>query len=118
MAVKTHYTPYEVDDTFVRSMGFALGNLGETLVHNAKTLSETPARYDEEGYFERYVWSDSLTEGDIEKFDAQVRLEAGALIEKLNRWIAEREVDVSKGVTSNVGPRAGLGIYFFINERE
>ncbi len=121
LATKINYIPEKLDATFVRSMFFALGNLANTLVHNANVSY----RGDDSRFrkFERYVWTARISPTDAEELRDLAVKRATKLLTELDEWIGERE-QLRIGEAGENAPEEemadsgyGLGIYFIESAR-
>lgn len=113
---RSYYIPMDLDEKFIRSMSFSLQNLADTLVHNAKIASESGD--DASRNYERYIWSSTLSEDDIEEFQEISQKKAAELLAELDNWIGIREqirLEEQKNSESRVATErtVGLGVYFF-----
>ena len=113
--------PERLDEDFVRAAAFSLRNLGETLAHNATLIASdaiTPDEYKRKGRFERFAWSRRLSSEDAAAFQVWVRSAGGAFLEEAANWIAAHEVSPSsQDGESDFGECAGVGLYFFNQDR-
>jgi hypothetical protein len=121
MPLKHWFMPLELDANFFESMSFSLSNLASTMAHNASSLDE--GHLDQErGRMERYVWVSSVSEADAREFKLLAESRALALVEELERWVAERErayLAAKGGERLAQSPRSvGLGFYYFERDRE
>ncbi|RMD97050.1 MAG: hypothetical protein D6816_18100 [Bacteroidetes bacterium] len=117
---KRHYTPIEFGEPFIRSLAFSLENLGNTLVRNAlqsKKTSHSGTDYQDDGLFERYVWSSNLDPDDIVEFQRLAELKATALTEELDQWLGHRERRAGERPRPESAQARngliGVGIYLF-----
>ena len=70
------------------------------------------------GLYERYVWSDSLTQEDAEAFKKRAEEGVTALLAELDEWIGTRERRASRSKAANLladtrEELVGLGVYIF-----
>jgi len=120
-ARRRYYTPEKFNSVFAKSMGFSLASLVSTLMHNAKLSLEHDAAYlRKHGYLERYVWSSSLRESDIDEFQEYSEGKVEELLADLDSWIGSRE---QRQRTNEAEPArtkhvVGLGTYFFRTDAE
>ena len=63
--------------------------------------------------FQRKVAYDNLPDEVLPEFRGLSAKRAQALLEKLDRWLAQRDRDVTPTVRGTGRNRAGLGIYYF-----
>ncbi len=112
---KRYFQPEEFDQDFIRNIFLSMGNLACTVAHNADLVSRddyTQELNENEGRFERFAWSDQLSEASREAFRSWVRNEGSRFIEEADHWIGENELD--KDSRDGCKPRSvGVGIYFF-----
>lgn len=106
-----YFYPAAFNEDFIRNAAFALKNLGETLVHNARLAgdqsSPAPIRH---GRFERFAWTDRLDEPAIAEFRQWVRLEGTRFVERADDWIGKHEKSAEGSTTRCT---AGVGLYYF-----
>jgi len=117
--LKRHCVPYELGVNFVQTIGYSLSRLADTVLKNSKQF-EYPldARH---GNFEKYVWTQNLSDHDQAEFKALAEQKALALLVELDDWIGEREQIASigreqpnRGVSQrSVEGECGLGIFYF-----
>src|SRR5262245_45697153 len=106
----------QLDEDFVRGLGFSLGSLGSTLVHNATVHKRTDIpneRKRELGRLERTAWSEHMSDREIAKLKAWVEDEgAPRLLLDAQELIGKGEVHSTD--RSDVSPRVvGVGVYYF-----
>jgi len=112
MATESYYIPTNTSNDFIRGLGFALSNLGGTLLHNATIrnvrarIADTPTR------FERSAWTEHLDEGAVTRFREWVDVNGARFVTEANEWIGSNELP--KRSWSRSRQRAtGVGIYYF-----
>lgn len=112
LVVKERYFyPAAFNEDFIRNAAFALRSLGETLVHNASLAGDraSPGAI-RHGRFERFAWTDRLSEEAIVQFKQWARREGTRFIERADDWIGAHEevtpIDSSRRT-------AGVGVYYF-----
>jgi hypothetical protein len=112
---KRYFQPENLDEDFIRNISLSIRNLAETVVHNANlvaredystTLNETLGR------FERFAWSDQLSDTSRLAFRAWVRREGQTFIERADHWIGENE-DPKNLWRKKETQTIGVGVYFF-----
>lgn len=100
------YIPRGIDAHKLNILGTDVQNLISTIDHNLKPETTDPL-------FQRKVSYDNLPDEVLPKFRKLFAHRAQALLESADRWLAQRDRDVTptvKGIGSN---RAGFGIFFF-----
>lgn len=119
--VKHWFAPAAVDGTFFDSMSFSLSSLASTIAYNAAVLADGRTEEDP-GRLERYVWASRISNDDADAFKALAESRAFALVEELERWVAEKERDLDSRVSNGKEPApvrtVGLGFYYFERDRE
>ncbi len=83
-----------------------MGHLISTIGHNLKPDPIGPL-------FQRKVAYDNLPDEILPAFRKLSAKRAQNLLEKLDRWLAQRDRDVTPTVKGNGRNRAGLGVYYF-----
>jgi hypothetical protein len=105
----------QVDEDFIRGLGFSLSNLGSTLVHNAMVHQRADIpneRKQELGRLERVAFSEHMSFRQIEVFKAWVNEAAARFIHDAQQLIGGSEAHDNK--SSNAQPRAiGVSVYYF-----
>lgn len=105
----------QVDEDFIRGLGFSLSSLGSTLLHNATVHQRTDISNEKKrelGRFERVAFSENMSEKQIAELKAWVDESALRFISEAQRVIGERELHSSGW--PNARPRAvGVGVYYF-----
>jgi hypothetical protein len=100
------YIPQQSDAAVFQFMGVALRDLAETLDAN---LSDD----EEEGYFERRVWTPSgIDARDMSAFDELVNRKGMEFLETLDNWLSSRESD-AEDIPRNRKIKVGVGVYLF-----
>ena len=92
-------------------LGADVADLIETINHNLNPQDTSPL-------FQRKVCYDNIPEEFLEQFKTLTSEESQALLEKLNKWLAARDRDVTPGVQGRGRKRVGLGIYYFEEDVE
>lgn len=112
---KRYFQPMNLDKDFIQNISLSISNLAGTVVHNAKLVARddfSEALSEIQGRFERFAWSDQLSEDSKLAFRAWVRKEGEAFIERADHWIGENED--SKDLWRKEETRTiGVGLYFF-----
>jgi hypothetical protein len=105
----------QVDEDFIRGLGFSLSSLGSTLLHNATVHQRTDLSNEKKrelGRFERVAFSEHMSERQIADLKARVNEAALRFISDAQHLIGERELHQSEWVAAP--PRAvGVGVYYF-----
>jgi hypothetical protein len=105
----------QVDEVFIRGLGFSLSNLGSTLVHNATVHQRTDItneRKRELGRLERVVFSEHLTEKGIARLKEWVDGSASRFIEEAQQAIGQNETHQDQSAQTR--PRTvGVSVYYF-----
>jgi len=100
------YIPQQSDSAVFQFMGVALRDLAETLDAN---LSDDQ----DEGYFERRVWTPSgIDSRDMSSFDELVNRKGMEFLETLDNWLSSRETD-AENIPKNQKIKVGVGVYLF-----
>ena len=110
---KRYFQPEEFDDDFIRNIAFSIKNVATTAIHNADLVSRsdfTQALNENRGRFERFAWSDHLSQEARETFRQWVRQEGANFIERADHWIGENEISNS---TRKSEKTIGVGLYYF-----
>ena len=100
------YVPESSDSDKLHILGTDVGQLISTINHNLQPDASGPL-------FQRKVAYDNLPTEVLPEFRQLSAKRAQALLEKLDKWLAERDRDVTPTVTGTGRNRAGLGIYYF-----
>jgi hypothetical protein len=100
------YIPESSDADKLHILGTDVGHLIKTIDHNLKPDPIGPL-------FQRKVEYDNLPSEVLPEFRKLSVRRAQALLEKLDRWLAQRDRDVTPKVKGTGRNRAGLGIYYF-----
>ena len=107
--------PERLDEDFLRTVAFSIGNHAETLFHNARCADSPRSKrqkISERRRLERIAWSRRLNERELREFENWVGERGEAFIKEADSYIAHREYtnDDGESETSQV---AGVGVYFF-----
>jgi hypothetical protein len=100
------YVPESSDADKLHILGTDVGYLISTIDHNLQADPMGPL-------FQRKVAYDNLPDEALPEFRELSAERAQALLEKLDRWLAQRDRDVTPTVRGTGRNRAGLGIYYF-----
>jgi hypothetical protein len=117
MLTKRYVHPTGVDEDFIRNIAFSLGNLGNTIAHNADLADRVDGAVDEGthsrvGRFERTAWTDHLTPAAAQSFRHWVREKGAEFIECADDWIGHNELAADAWARDE--PRTfGVGVYYF-----
>jgi len=87
-------------------LGADVADLIETINHNLDQEKGVP-------FFQRKVAYDNIPAEFLEEFKAVSSQESQALLEKLDKWLANKDRDANPGVQGSGRRRVGLGIYYF-----
>src|SRR6516162_6878408 len=108
-ALKRNYIPRELTDNQIRLWGSVLEDVGTTLEHN---LMRKPT---ERPRFERRALSLTVERKALPEFEAFVAAEGQAFLERIDDWLASRQVD-NTGSTPMQAIRLGVGMYEILDE--
>ena len=100
------YVPESSEADKLHILGTDVGYLISTIDHNLQADPMGPV-------FQRKVAYDNLPDEVLPEFRGLSAKRAQALLEKLDRWLAQRDRDVTPTVKGTGRNRAGLGIYYF-----
>lgn len=100
------YVPESSEADKLHILGTDVGYLISTIDHNLQADPMGPL-------FQRKVAYDNLPDEALPEFRELSAKRAQALLEKLDRWLAQRDRDVTPTVRGTGRNRAGLGIYYF-----
>ena len=112
---KRYFQPENLDEDFIRNISLSIRNLACTVVHNAGLVARQDYSIEvaeTEGRFERFAWSDRLSEDSRLAFRAWVRKEGEAFVERADHWIGENE-DPKAAWQERETRTIGVGVYFF-----
>ena len=100
------YIPEQSDSAVFQFMGVSLRDLAETLDLN---LNDN----ENEGYFERRVWTPlGIDARDIPAFEDLVDRKAMEFLETLDNWLTSKESDAEK-MAPQAKVKVGVGVYLF-----
>ncbi|MHB8828514.1 MAG: DUF6502 family protein [Syntrophales bacterium] len=100
------YLPGDDKKAKLEILGADVADLIETINHNLDPENSVP-------FFQRKVSYDNIPAEFLEEFKAVSSKESQALLEKLDKWLANRDRDANPGVQGSGRKRVGLGIYYF-----
>ena len=90
-----------------------LAILGTDVADLVTTIDRNLAANGGDALFQRKVQYDNLPAEALPAFRRMSASRGQALLERLDRWLAERDRDVNPAVKGTGRHRAGLGIYYF-----
>ncbi|HSL98685.1 MAG TPA: DUF6502 family protein [Candidatus Limnocylindria bacterium] len=99
------YIPKTGDIDKIAILGVDTSDLVRTIDHNI-CCPDAP-------FFQRKVCYDNLPEDVLPKLKELARGQAQGLLENLDRWMSDRDRDVTPRVSGTGRKRAGVGIYYF-----
>jgi hypothetical protein len=111
-AVGRYFVPRGAEHKFVDAVAFSLENICDTMAANVAMPQDGKAR------FERYAWSDRLSDSQRRQFEEFAVAKSRALLEMLDDWLAANEVMAIEQPIAPGDQRVGLGIYYFDVHRE
>jgi len=100
------YVPESSDTEKLQILGTDVGHLISTIDHN---LKHDPSS----ALFQRKVAYDNLPDEVLPAFRQMSAKRAQAMLESLDRWLAQQDRDVTPTVKGYGRNQAGLGIYYF-----
>jgi hypothetical protein len=100
------YIPVSSDADKLHILGTDVTHLISTIDHNLRSDSNGP-------FFQRKVAYDNLPDEVLPVFRKHSARKAQALLENLDRWLAQRDRDITPTVKGTGRNRAGIGIYYF-----
>ena len=110
MQLVTHgYVPQHSATDKLGILGRDVADLIETIDHNLQHGASDPR-------FQRKVMYAAIPAAALPAFRKLSSVQAQALLEKLDRWLAEHDAAQEEGAAPNIEPglaRVGLGIYYF-----
>ncbi len=106
MLLDRAYIPGDDDGVKLHILGTDVGHLIGTIDHNLQTV-------DAQRRFQRKVSYDNLPSEALPVFHGLAAASAQALLEKLDKWLAENDRDTNPEVGGSGRYDAGLGIYYF-----
>jgi hypothetical protein len=107
VATKRFFVPGDVDEKAITALSGILFPLMSGIDHNSE-----PCRSND-GYIQRFAFSDSLAPNLIPVFRNWSRSEATKFIESIDDWLAEHESkSIADGQTNGRGI-VGIGVYYY-----
>jgi hypothetical protein len=103
------YVPQQSAKDKLNILGTDTADLIATIAHNLD--AEASPR------FQRKVMYDNVPVEAVQEFQRLSAARAQALIEDLDRWLAQRDRDVNPAVKGTGRKRVGVGIYYFEDEQ-
>lgn len=100
------YIPSQGDEDKLQILGTDVAGLIGTIDHNISSQSHEPL-------FQRKVYYDNLPNEAIVELRQLTREHGQALIELLDRWMAQHDRDSNPNVEGSGRRQAGIGIYYF-----
>ena len=100
------YVPQSSDADKLHILGTDVAHLISTFDHNLKSDPVGP-------FFQRKVAYDNLPDEVLPGFRKHSAKRAQALLENLDRWLAQHDRDVTPTVKGTGRNNAGIGIYYF-----
>ena len=100
------YIPESSDADKLHILGTDVGHLISTIGHNLKPDSIGPL-------FQRKVAYDNLPDEVLPEFRKLSAKKGQTLLEKLDRWLAQRDRDVNPTIEGTGRNRAGVGVFYF-----
>jgi hypothetical protein len=100
------YIPASSDADKLHILGTDVTHLISTIDHNLKSDPTGP-------FFQRKVAYDNLPDEVLPVFRKLSAKRAQALLESLDRWLAQHDRDITPTVKGTGRNRAGIGIYYF-----
>ena len=100
------YIPERSDADKLHILGTDVAHLMSTFDHNLKSDPIGP-------FFQRKVAYDNLPDEVLPGFRKHSAKKAQTLLESLDRWLAQRDRDVTPTVKGTGSNNAGIGIYYF-----
>jgi hypothetical protein len=100
------YIPASSDTDKLQILGTDVSHLISTIDHNLEAGPIGP-------FFQRKVAYDNLPDEVLPVFRKHSAKRAQTLLESLDRWLAQRDRDVTPTVKGSGRNQAGIGIYYF-----
>jgi hypothetical protein len=104
--LKRVYIPKSGELEKLGILGTDVAGLISTIDHNIQTAGTEP-------YFQRKVYYDNLPEEAVAELRPLIAEQGQELLTFLNRWMAERDRDVTPDAPGTGRKAAGIGIYYF-----
>jgi hypothetical protein len=109
----------QVDEDFIRGLGFSLSSLGSTLAHNAAVHQRTDISNEEKrqlGRFERVAFSEHMDDKAIAKLKIWADAAARRFIDDAQHIIGENESHESD-LSQTSRRTVGVSVYYFEEDR-
>lgn len=90
-----------------------LGILGTDVRDLISTIDHNLCSNAQDSLFQRKVAYDNLPVEVIPDFRALTQTQAQKLLEEMDRWLAQRDRDITPSIGGTGRKRAGIGIYYF-----
>jgi hypothetical protein len=111
--------PFDLDSNFVQTIGYSMSRLANTVLKNSQQFEIPPEKRDSN--FEKYVWTQNLSDEDKAEFKQLAEKKAMALLVELDDWIGVREQRANvgsevknRGISQrSVTGDCGLGVFYF-----
>jgi len=100
------YVPRTSETEKIEILGTDVSDLIATIDHNLGQGISDPR-------FQRKVMYDNLPREALEKFRTLSGTEAQSLLEKMDRWLSQKDRDTNPQSAGSGRVRAGIGIYYF-----
>lgn len=100
------YVPRASERDKLNILGSDVADLITTIDHNLRQGVADPR-------FQRKVMYDNLPQDVIQAFRAMSAEQSQALIEKLDKWLAQHDRDINPNASGGGRVRAGVGVYYF-----
>jgi hypothetical protein len=100
------YIPRTSDLDKLDILGADVADLIATIDHNLQRSGSDPR-------FQRKVMYDNVAQESVAEFRAMSAAQAQALLEAMDKWLSQRDLDVNPSRTGTGRMRAGIGIYYF-----
>jgi hypothetical protein len=107
VATKRFFVPGNADEKAITAISALLFPLMAGIDHNSE-----PARSND-GYIQRFAYSDSLAPGMTPVFRDWSRSEATRFIESIDDWLAKHEVPHDEGAQAGEHGMVGIGVYYY-----
>ncbi len=104
--VERGYMPRKGEAETLQILGTDVRGLIATIRHNLDAG-------DDERFFQRKVYYDNLQADCLPDLRDLTATQGQELLELMDRWMAERDLDANPDAAGPGGKRAGLGIYYF-----
>jgi hypothetical protein len=90
-----------------------LGILGADVAGLISTIRHNLDDQDQDPYFQRKVFYDNLPQDCLSELKDLTAKHGQELLERLDRWMAEHDLDANPQPGATGGGRAGIGVYYF-----